>query len=58
MKTAAYWKQLVGVAFLTMVTGYWLMTAFTFTIRSWLVLLASTVGILISVVLLSGRFRT
>ena len=58
MKTAAYWKQLVGVAFLTMVTGYWLMTAFTFTIPSWLVVLASTLGILISVDWLSGRFRT
>jgi hypothetical protein len=57
MKTSVYWKQLVAVAFLVMATGYWLMSAFTFTLPVWLVVPASTLGVLIFVDWLSGRFQ-
>jgi hypothetical protein len=56
MKTLAYWKQSIGVALLVMVTGYWLMSAFTFVIPVWIVVLASTLAVLLFVDWLSGRF--
>ena len=56
MATMTYWKQSIGVAVLVMVTGYWLMSAFTFTIPVWLVVLASTLGVLTFVDWLTGRF--
>jgi len=58
MKTVAYWKQLGGAAILIMVTGYWLMTAFTFPVPAWLAVLGSTFGVLIFVDWLLGRGQT
>jgi len=58
MKSLAYWKQSIGVALLVMVSGYWLMTAFSFTIPVWIVVLASTLGVLMFVDWLAGRFPT
>ena len=56
MRTIEYWQRVIAVAFVVMVTGYWLMTAFTFTIPTWLVVLASTLGVLIFADWRSGRF--
>ena len=56
MRTIEYWQRVIAVAFVVMVTGYWLLTAFTFTIPAWLVVLASTLGVLIFADWLSGRF--
>src|ERR1051325_2771728 len=58
MKTKAYWRQHVAVAFSVMVIGYWLMTAFTFTIPTWLVVLASTLGFLTFVDWVAGRLES
>jgi hypothetical protein len=55
MNTMAYWRQRIAVAFVVMAVGYWLMTAFTFTIPVWLVVLASTLGVLVFVEWVSGR---
>jgi hypothetical protein len=56
MRSIVYWQRVIAVAFVVMVTGYWLMSAFTFTIPTWLVVLGSTLGVLIFVDWLSGRF--
>jgi len=55
MNTMAYWRQRIAVAFVVMAVGYWLMTAFTFTIPVWLVVLGSTLGVLVFVEWVSGR---
>jgi hypothetical protein len=55
MRSKAYWLQLIAIAFVVMVTGYWLMTAFTFTLPAWLVVLASTLSVLLFADWRSGR---
>ena len=58
MKTFAYWKQNLAVAFIVMAIGYWVMTAFTFSPPPWLVVPAATFGVLIFVDWLSRRARS
>jgi hypothetical protein len=58
MKTLGYWRHLIAVAFVVMVTGYWLMTAFTVPLPIWLVVLASALGVLLFVDWLGGRLQT
>jgi hypothetical protein len=58
MRTKAYWRKHIAVAFSVMVIGYWLMTAFTFTLPSWLVVLASTLGVLTFVDWVAGRLQS
>jgi hypothetical protein len=41
-----------------MVIGYWLMTGFTFTLPSWLVVLASTLGVSTFVDWIAGRLQS